>query len=96
MSTDVVVSLLGRKHYFSQEYTDHVVLGFIRARNSIAFGADSISLGGYPLGSRFTSAGSIYVFIILIFLPRKRWVPKLDENMTFTDEELWYGFYKRP
>lgn len=40
---------------------------------------NSISLGGYPLGFWFAQQGSIYIFIILIFVYSKM-MGKLDEK----------------
>ncbi len=40
---------------------------------------NNISLGGYPLGFWFAQQGSIYVFIILIFVYAKK-MGKIDEK----------------
>ena len=40
---------------------------------------NSISLGGAPLGFWFAQQGSIYVFVILIFV-YVRWMNKLDKE----------------
>ena len=60
---------------------------------SVSYGAailfkealDSIRLGGFKLGFWFAQQGSIYVFVILIFV-YVRWMNKLDKEYGFDEE----------
>ena len=45
---------------------------------------DSFKLGGFPLGFWFAQQGSIYVFIILIFV-YVRLMNKLDKKYSFDE-----------
>lgn len=45
---------------------------------------DQIRIGGFKLGFWFAQQGSIYVFIILIFL-YVRWMNKLDKDYDVED-----------
>jgi putative solute:sodium symporter small subunit len=47
-------------------------------------GLDSIKLGGFPLGFWFAQQGSIYVFVILIFV-YVRLMNKLDKKYGFDE-----------
>lgn len=40
---------------------------------------DNFQIGGFPLGFWFAQQGSIYVFVILIFV-YMRWMNKLDQE----------------
>ena len=46
---------------------------------------NSMSLGGYPLGFWFAQQGSMYVFVILIFV-YKHLMGKLDEKFDVHEE----------
>jgi putative solute:sodium symporter small subunit len=46
---------------------------------------DSIKLGGFPLGFWFAQQGSIYVFVILIFV-YVRLMNKLDKKYGYDEE----------
>ncbi len=46
---------------------------------------DTISLGGAPLGFWFAQQGSIYVFVILIFV-YVSWMNKLDKKYDVDEE----------
>ncbi|MFT5647486.1 MAG: putative solute:sodium symporter small subunit [Aureispira sp.] len=46
---------------------------------------DSITLGGFPLGFWFAQQGSIYVFVILIFV-YVRLMNKLDKKYGYDEE----------
>ena len=46
---------------------------------------NSISLGGYPLGFWFAQQGSMYIFVILIFVYAKL-MGKLDEKFDVHEE----------
>jgi len=43
---------------------------------------DQYSFGGFPLGFWFAQQGSIYVFVILIFV-YVRWMNKLDKKYNY-------------
>lgn len=45
----------------------------------LADALDNFHIGGFPLGFWFAQQGSIYVFVILIFV-YMRWMNKLDQE----------------
>ncbi|MBT6568627.1 MAG: DUF4212 domain-containing protein [Flavobacteriales bacterium] len=46
---------------------------------------DTIEIGGFPLGFWFAQQGSIYVFVILIFV-YVRWMNRLDSQYGFEED----------
>ena len=46
---------------------------------------NNIKLGGFPLGFWFAQQGSIYVFVVLIFVYMK-WMNDLDKKYDFDEE----------
>lgn len=46
---------------------------------------NTINIGGFPLGFWFAQQGSIYVFVILIFV-YIRWMNKLDQEFDVDEE----------
>lgn len=60
---------------------------------SVSFGAgilfreglDAFEIGGFPLGFWFAQQGSIYVFVILIFV-YVRWMNRLDNQYGFDED----------
>jgi putative solute:sodium symporter small subunit len=46
---------------------------------------DNIMLGGFPLGFWFAQQGSIYIFVILIFIYVRR-MNRLDRSFGFEDD----------
>ena len=60
---------------------------------SVSFGAgiilkdvlDTVHIGGFPLGFWFAQQGSIYVFVVLIFV-YVRWMNKLDAQHGFDED----------
>ena len=60
---------------------------------SVSFGAgiilkdvlDTVHIGGFPLGFWFAQQGSIYVFVVLIFV-YVRWMNKLDAQHGFDQD----------
>ena len=60
---------------------------------SVSFGAgilfrsvfDKIQIAGFPLGFWFAQQGSIYVFVILIFV-YVNWMNRLDKKYGFDEE----------
>lgn len=47
---------------------------------------DQFSLGGFPLGFWFAQQGSIYVFVLLIFI-YVIWMNKLDRKYGYAEEK---------
>lgn len=47
---------------------------------------DHFSIGGFPLGFWFAQQGSIFVFVILIFI-YVRWMNQLDKKYGFDKDE---------
>ena len=46
---------------------------------------DAFEIGGFPLGFWFAQQGSIYVFVILIFV-YVRWMNRLDNQYGFDED----------
>ena len=46
---------------------------------------DTFEIGGFPLGFWFAQQGSIYVFVILIFV-YVRWMNRLDNQYGFDED----------
>ena len=51
---------------------------------------DQIQIGGFPLGFWFAQQGSIYVFVLLIFVYVRRMI-RLDKTYGFDEDETQVG-----
>jgi putative solute:sodium symporter small subunit len=65
-------------------FIKHLVCGFLWSRNPFKQALDS-KLGGFPLGFWFAQQGSIYVFVILIFV-YVHLMNKLDKKYGYDEE----------
>ena len=59
--------------------TLHLVFGFLAAGILFRPVLDQIHIAGFPLGFWFAQQGSIYVFVLLIFI-YVNWMNKLDKK----------------